>query len=114
MLLALVAALSISGDPLGTASGPVLQAATPASSGAAVTPVKAKTAKAAESDTICWTEEPVGSHIPHHYCAPRAYWEARQRADQNAISPFYRTSTAAGSAGGLSASGAGGGGPSGH
>jgi hypothetical protein len=109
MLLSLLAALAISGSGFTGASTPVLQAVAPTA------PAKVKT-KTAESDTICWTEEPVGSHIPHRYCAPRAYWEARQRADQNAINRFYHTTIGGGSVGGISATGGGGsgGGPSGR
>jgi hypothetical protein len=107
MLLSLVTALAISGSAFSGASTPIFQAAAPAA------PAKAKTA---QSDTICWTEEPVGSHIPHRYCAPRAYWEARQRADQNAINRFYHTTIGGGSVGGLAAAGGGSGaaGASGH
>jgi hypothetical protein len=109
MLLSLVAALAIQGASVSGAPTPPPQAGAPASP--AKTAAKTTTA---QSDTVCWTESPVGSHIPHRYCAPRAYWEARQRADQNAMNPFYRTSIGAGSAGGLAATGGGGGGPSGR
>ena len=54
-------------------------------------PAAAETAKVQAADAkkvICWTEEPVGSHIPHHYCAPVAYWELRQRMDREWLHPF--------------------------
>ena len=98
MLLAMLAAVSVAAP------------GTPAASAAA--PAKAKSELA---DTICWVEAPVGSHVPHRYCAPRFYWEQRQRQDQQGLHPFGKGGGGGGGGGGLGQSGPGGsgGGPGG-
>ena len=72
-------------------------------------PTTAAPGKTAANDTICWTEEPVGSHIPHRYCAPKAYWEQRQRMDREALSHLSSGGASrAVPSGGMSASSGGG------
>ncbi|HEX3701026.1 MAG TPA: hypothetical protein VHV27_10170 [Phenylobacterium sp.] len=106
MLLALVASLALSGfaGPAGSSG------AAPVTAPDSAAPQATKTAVA---DTICWVEAPVGSHIPHRYCASRAYWEQRQRTDQHALSPFYHSGGGGAAGGAMGPSSSSSGGPGG-
>jgi hypothetical protein len=95
MLIAMLAVLSLAAEAAAPAAGPG-----PAPAPAAA-PVKTQ---AALTDTICWVEKPVGSHVPHRYCAPKFYWEQRQRQDREGLHPFGK-----GGGGGPDSGGLGGG-----
>jgi len=79
MFLAFIAAATIA------AGGSV----TPASGAQTAPAAPAPKAKDASTETVCWMEAPVGSHLPKRYCAPRSYLEGRTERDQEALSPFY-------------------------
>ncbi|THD75100.1 MAG: hypothetical protein E7812_17680 [Phenylobacterium sp.] len=114
MLLGIIVAASVAAASPGQfspADGIIAPAAPTTPATAAPAAAKAKTAA---NDTICWTEEPVGSHIPHRYCAPRAYWEQRQRMDREALShQSSGGSSRSTGGGGMSASTSSGGGSAG-
>ena len=108
MFLAFVAAASVAAAGSATPA-----AATPAPT-AAATAARAAKAKDPSSETVCWFEAPVGSHLPKRYCASRAYLENRTREDQQGISPFYRGGPGGGGGGGGLSAGPGGQGGSDH
>jgi hypothetical protein len=82
--------------PLFLLAAVVLAAAEPsaAPSPDAAAPVSAVTVKAKpekkKSDRVCWDEKPTGSHFPTHVCVSREEFEARQRADQDAVASGRR------------------------
>lgn len=70
--------------------------ATPASTPQAAPAAQAPKAKDPSSETVCWVEEPIGSHLPKRYCATRSSLDKRTDRDQADLSPFNHGAPGAG------------------